>query len=170
MKKATYVIGAVLLLALVSAPAAFAADAGDRVGYVSLQRIMKETKVGQEAAKLLFDADKAKAESLKPLAESVVRLKKEAEDAKSPMDARKKAADEYAQAKKDYDRALQDAREELKAKDQALAGDVYKKADDVVKKVAQKRNYSIVIKDPTVMGFLDPRVDITEEVIKEMNK
>lgn len=170
MKKATYLIGAVLLLALVSAPAAFAADAADRVGYINLSRIMKETKAGQEATRQLVDADKARAETLKPLAEAVVRLKKEAEDAKSPMDARKKAADEYGQAKKDYDRALQDAREELKAKDQSLAAEVYKKADEVVKKVAQKRNYSIIIKDPTVMGYLDPRVDITEDVIKEMNK
>lgn len=170
MKKATYVIAAILLFALVFAPAALAADAADRVGYVNLTRMMKETRVGQEASKQLVEADKAKAETLKPLAESVVRLKKEAEDVKSPMDARKKAADDYVQAKKDYDRALQDAREELKAKDQSLAAEVYKKADEVVKRVAQKRNFSIILKDPTVMGYLDSRVDITEDVVKEMNK
>jgi len=155
---------------MVFAPIAFAADTGDRVGYINLTRIMKETKAGQEASKQLTAADKAKAEILKPLAESVVRLKKEAEDTKSPLEARKKAADEYVQVKKDYDRSLQDARDELKTKEQALAAEVYKQADVVVKAVAQKRNYSIVLTNPQVMGYLDTRVEITDEVITEMNK
>lgn len=170
MKKATRIFSAILISALVLAPLANAADTGDRVGYISLARIMKETKAGQDATKALADMDKAKAEGLKPLADTVVRLKKDAEDTKKSLDVRKKAADDYAQAKKDYDRAYQDAKDELKAKEQALAADVYRQADVVVKMVAQKRNYSIILTNPQVMGYLDPRVDITDDVVKEMNK
>ena len=39
-----------------------------------------------------------------------------------------------------------------------------------MKKVAKKYKYTIIIKDPNAVGYLDPDVDITDKVIKELNK
>jgi Skp family chaperone for outer membrane proteins len=39
-----------------------------------------------------------------------------------------------------------------------------------LKKVAKRLNYTIILKDAAPIGYLDPSVDITDEVIKELNK
>ena len=38
------------------------------------------------------------------------------------------------------------------------------------KKVAKRNGYTIILKDPNAIGYLDPAVDITDEVLKELNK
>jgi len=40
----------------------------------------------------------------------------------------------------------------------------------VLKRVAKKRKYTIILKDPKADGYLDPSVDITDEVLKGLNK
>ncbi|MBN2285922.1 MAG: hypothetical protein JXI43_05700 [Tissierellales bacterium] len=60
-----------------------------------------------------------------------------------------------------------DDKEELEKK---LKSIILKKADVIFKKIAKENNYSIVIKDPDIVGYLSPEVDITDIIIKEMNK
>ncbi len=173
MKKTAWLSGVLFILLSFAAGAVFAAEPGpgDRVGFLSLPRLLKETKAGQEASRQVEAVAKQKEDALKPMADALNRLKKELEESTGlSMDARRAKSDDYARAKKDYDRALQDARDEVQAKSQALTSEVYKKADGVVRAVAQRRNYSIILTNPTVMGYLDPRVDITDDVVTEMNK
>ncbi len=63
-----------------------------------------------------------------------------------------------------------DAKEEIKRQDRELVARILKKADGALKKVAKKKKYTIILKDPNAIGYLDPEVDITDAVLKELNK
>ena len=63
-----------------------------------------------------------------------------------------------------------DAKEDISREDRELVALILKKADDILKKVAKKKRFSIILKDPNAIGYLDPDVDITDLVLKELDK
>ncbi|CAD7848633.1 MAG: hypothetical protein [Olavius algarvensis Delta 4 endosymbiont] len=71
---------------------------------------------------------------------------------------------------KDFQRMVADAKEDISREDRELVALILKKADGVLKKIAKKKKYSIILKDPNAIGYLDPDVDITDLVLKELNK
>jgi outer membrane protein len=63
-----------------------------------------------------------------------------------------------------------DAKEDITREDRQLVSIILEKANDILKKVAKKKKYTIILKDPKTIGYLDPDVDITDLVLKELNK
>jgi outer membrane protein len=65
---------------------------------------------------------------------------------------------------------VDDAKEDITREDRQLVAIILGKANDILKNVAKKKKYSIILKDPNSIGYLDPDVDITDLVLKELNK
>ena len=63
-----------------------------------------------------------------------------------------------------------DVKEDILLEDRELVSIILQKADEILNKVAKRLNYAVILKDATAIGYLDPGVDITDEVIKELNK
>ena len=71
---------------------------------------------------------------------------------------------------KEYQRLVADAKEDITREDRQLVAIILEKANDILQKVAKKKKYGIILKDPNAIGYLDPDVDITNLVLKELNK
>ena len=71
---------------------------------------------------------------------------------------------------KEYQRLVADAKEDITREDRQLVAIILEQANDILKKVAKKKKYGIILKDPNAIGYLDPDVDITDLVLKELNK
>ena len=71
---------------------------------------------------------------------------------------------------KEYQRLVADAKEDITREDRELVSIILKKADNVLKRVAKNNKFTIILKDPNAIGYLDPSVDITDLVLKELNK
>jgi outer membrane protein len=162
------VIGAAIVM-LVWSGALLGAD---RVGFINLQRLVSESQMGKAARadiqKLRKDKEKMLADTLKEINERKDRLSKDW-DKLDPRDRRDKQA-ELKRTYEDYQRLVADAKEDLLREDREVVAIILKKADPVLKKVAKKNKYTIILKDPNAIGFLDPSVDITDEVLKMLNK
>ena len=149
-----------------------ASYAADKVGYINLQRLVNESDMGKAARS---DIQKLRSEK-----EAVIRNKvQEINDLRelinkegNTMDAAEKRDKEQAlnRALKEYQRLVEDAREDISNEDKELVAIILQKADPVLKKVAEKQKYSIILKDPDAIGYLDPSADITDDVLKELNK
>ena len=85
-------------------------------------------------------------------------------------EARKNKIESLNELIKDYKRLVDDAKEEIAKEDQELVAAILKKADGALQKVAKKNGFTMILKDPNAVGFLDPSVDITNEVLAELNK
>ena len=168
-KKNLLVIASCIVLALVWCTSSFAAE---KVGYINLQRLVNESKMGKDA----------KADILKMRQTKQAVLDKKLADINKLRDFINKKGDKLAagdrRAKvellqkmyKEYQRLVADAKEDITREDRQLVAIILEKANDILKKVAKKKKYGIILKDPNAIGYLDPDVDITDLVLKELNK
>jgi len=146
--------------------------AADKVGYIDLQRLVNESKAGKAA---IADIQNLRREKEAIIADRSAQIKKLNEfiDEKgatlAPREKRQKT-DELQMLYKDYQRLVADARDDINREDRELVSIILEKADSVLQQVAQKGNYAIILKDPKAIGYLDPSVDITDEVLRELNK
>ena len=159
-------VGLVLLLFAGSALAA------GKVGFINLQRLVSESKIGKEARQDIQKLRKAKEGELSRRLEDLNKEKDELDqnwDELDPRDRRDRRA-ELKRSFEDYQKMVSDAKEDILREDREVVAVILKEADGVLKEVAKKDGYTIILKDPNAIGYLDPEVDITDEVLKALNK
>ncbi len=143
-----------------------------KVGFINLQRLVNESKMGQAARsgfqKMRQEKEALVAAKLREVNELRELINKDG-DKMSPQEKRDKLL-ALQKANKEYQRLVSDAKEDILREDRQLVSIILQKADGALKKVAKRLNYTIILKDATAIGYLDPSVDITDEVIKELNK
>ena len=168
-KKYLLTIACVLLLAFCFGNTAVAEG---KVGYINLQRLVNESNMGKAAKQEIVKLRKAKEKAAVNKLNEVNRLKKEVETkgAKMALNKKQEVIESLQKAYKEYQRLVADAREDITREDRQLVAIILSKADGVLKRVAKRKKYTIILKDPNAVGYLDPKVDITNDVLKELNK
>ena len=146
--------------------------AEQKVGYINLQRLVNESKMGEAAKKDIEKLRMQRQTTVNNKLTEVNKLKDLLEKSGKGMSAkeRKDVTESLQKVYKEYQRLLADAREEITREDRELVAVILEKADGVLKAVARKQKYTMILKDPNTVGFLDPSVDITDDVVKELNK
>ena len=146
--------------------------AGDKVGFINLQRLVNESKMGKAARADIQKMRKQREEIVSNKLWEVNNLKSLLTEKGASMDPveKRNKIEALRRVYKEYQRLLADAKEDILREDRELVAIILKKADGVLKRVAKKRKYTIILKDPKAIGYLDPSVDITDEVLKGLNK
>lgn len=170
MKKIiSFSIICLMLMGLVMISSAHAAD---KVGYINLQRLVNESNIGKESRQNLQKMRQEKEAALKKKSDEYNVLKDYINNNATTMgeEEKKQKIEELRIAYKEYERLLADAKEDIVREDKELVTIILQKADNVLKNVAKKNKYSIILKDPNAIGYIDPSADITDLVLKELNK
>ncbi|MFH2092686.1 MAG: OmpH family outer membrane protein [Pseudomonadota bacterium] len=146
--------------------------ASSQVGYIDLARLVKESQMGKAA---MLDIEKLRQEKENLISEKLktingIKLNLETNQDKLKDDDKKDKIDELNTLIKDYKRMVDDAKEEIKKEDRAMVVQILKKADGALQKVARKKKFTMILKDPNAIGYIDPDVDITDDVLTELNK
>lgn len=146
--------------------------AADKVGYINLQRLVNESKMGKAAKAEIQKLRMARERMVNSKLKEINRLKDVINEKGSDLNAAERLSkiEALQKAYKEYQRLVADAKEDITREDRQLVSIILNKADSVLKKVAKQQKYGIIIKDPNAIGYLDPEVDITDEVLKELNK
>jgi outer membrane protein len=146
--------------------------AQDKVGYINLQRLVNESTMGKaaraEIEKLRNEKETLLKNKLKEINDIRELINKEGD--KMDVATRQKRIKALNKANKEYQRLAEDAKEDLTNEDNELVAIILQKADGVLKSVAKSKKYAIILKDANAIGYLDPSVDITDDVLKELNK
>jgi len=168
-KRGVMAIVCCIFLSLAFCTATYAAE---KVGYINLQRLVNESKMGKAAKMEIRKLRKEKEEAIAVKLGEFNKLKQvinKKGDKMSPREKRGKI-EALKRAYKDYQRLMADAKEDILIEDRELVAIILEKADGVLKKVAKKKRYTIILKDSNAIGYLDPSVDITDDVLKELNR
>ena len=157
-------------LALLFTSTAYAA--AEKVGYINLRRLVAESKIGKEAQKDIQTLRKKKEDAVAAKLKTINKMRKFINESgeKLPLSEKRAKIEELQKIYKEYQRMVEDAKEEIVREDRQLVAIILKKADNILKKVAKKKKFAIILKDPNAIGYLDEDVDITDDVIKELNK
>ncbi len=140
-----------------------------KVGFVSTERIFRDAAPAKAAtAKLEQEFSKRD----KDIQELAARLKSTAEkldkDAPVLSDAeRGKRQRELAEMDKDFQRRQREFREDLNQRRNEELAIVLEKANKVIKQLAEAEKYDIVFQEAV---YFSPRIDITDKVLKALNK
>ena len=159
---------AVLALCLASAAAVHAQD-GSKIAFVSNERIFREAAPAK-AADAKIQAEFSKRD--KDLQDLAARLKGMADKldkdaAVIPESERLKRQRELSDLDKDFQRKQREFREDLNQRRNEELAIVLERTNKVIKQIADTENYDIVFQDAV---YANKRIDITDKVLKALNK
>ena len=168
-KKNWLVIAGCIVLALVWCTSSFAAE---KVGYINLQRLVNESKMGKDAKADILKMRQTKQAVVDNKLADINKLRDFINQKGDKLVAgdRRDKVELLQKMYKDYQRLVADAKEDITREDRELVAIILEKANDILKDVAKNKKYGIILKDPNSIGYLDPDVDITDLVLKELNK
>ncbi len=160
---------ALILLAWVSAPPAFAED--KKIAFVNMERAFTDCEAGK-TAKAKFTR---KLENLTRRIEAeegeLTRMRDGLEKSAASLDNESRRTREaaYREKYRDYQRLVKDSQEDLRREDSLLTNKIVATLLKVVQKVGGRGEYMLVLEKKSVL-FAAESIDITDEVVREMNK
>ncbi len=157
------------LIAALLLPAAGVQAQESKVGFVSTERIFREAAPAK-AAQAKIEQEFSRRD--KELQEMAARLKSMSD--KLDKDAailtesdRIKRQRELADLDKDFQRKQREFREDLNQRRNEELAIVLERTNKVIKQIAETEKYDIVFQEAV---YASPRIDITDKVLKALNK
>ncbi len=145
------------------------APAGSRIGFISPERLFTESKLAA-AADAKIEAEFSKRQ--KALQELVTQFKGMSDkfDADAPhmteMD-RTRRTREIIDLDKDLQRKQREFREDLMQRKNEERANISQKAYKLIQKLAEEEKLDIVLQEA---AWISPRIDITDKILKQLDK
>lgn len=161
---------AVVLFAWVSTSPAFAED-DLKIAFVNMELAFTDCEAGK-TAKAKFTR---KLENLTRRIEAeegeLTRMRDGLEKSASSLgnEGRRTKEEAYREKYRDYQRLVKDSQEDLRREDAQLTNKIVATLLKVVQKVGGRGEYKLVLEKKSVL-FAAQSIDITDEVVREMNK
>jgi len=148
--------------------AATAAQTESRVGYVNLERIMRDSAPAVRAQKKLELEFAKRDQELGKLADQLKRLQDALEKNAVTMSEseRTKREREFADLNREFQRKQREAREDFNQRRNEELSGVIERANRAVKQIAEAEKYDVIFQEAV---WASPRIDITDKVIKALD-
>lgn len=154
------------LLALVALPAL----AGDfRVGFVDVERILRESAPAVQASQKIEKEFAPRAAAIKKEGARVRKLQDYLEKKGSGLSNTERHAKEreLSNMSAELQRKQREFREDLNQRKNEELSVLLERANKVIKAIAQKDKYDLVLQEA---AYRNPKIDITDEVLKALAK
>jgi outer membrane protein len=164
-----FVIAAVMAALVAGALPAVAAEV--KLGSVDMQKVLLLSDAGKDAKEQLsikaakYEAEKnVKEEDLKKLKGEL-----EKQSVLLSESARITKEKDYQQKLKEYQRFMKDAQDDLQAKNDEFTNRIVDEIVKVVQEYGRKNGYSYIFVKNEGMIYMDEKVDLTDEILKQFN-
>lgn len=158
------------LVALLLVFAAVPALAEQKIGFVNPQRLIDESDIGKTAQKDLAKLGAEKDRLIRDSAKRINDLKRKLADSMLSASQRGELEGTLQSMYDQHDRLIQKSNEDIQYEEAKLIQFIMKRADKSLKDVAKSGGFTMVITDPDIIGYIDPSMDLTNEVIADLNK
>lgn len=167
MRKATVLLG---ILAMLMGASAYSAPV--KIGYVDIQRVLSESKRGQEAKARIEARGRQLDQQFQMLQQKVNALKEEIEKKGSLMDEKvlKEKQREYEQKVRELNNFVNDSRQELQDMERQAVAEIVKDIEAIIKDIGKKQGYTMILeKQRSFILYASEETDLTDEVIKALD-
>jgi outer membrane protein len=161
---------ALALAAVLGASAMVAAPVyaqATKIGFVSTERILRDSKPAKAAQAKIEAEFKRRDDELQKLA-SNLRAQAQKFDKDAPVlseSERVKRQRQLADLDSDLQRKRREFQEDFNRRRNEEFSGIVEKADAAIKQIAEQQNYDLIIQDAVTVS---PRVDITDQVMKAL--
>jgi outer membrane protein len=158
-----------LLLLCLTAGAAFTAGAQEvRIGFVSTDRVFKEANTAKASQARLEQEFSKREKELNDLGLAIKsgaeKLEREAPTLSESQRANRQK--QLVEQDRDFQRKRREFQEDLNARKNEELQQVIERANRVVRQVAEAEKFDLVLQEAV---YVNPRLDITDKVIKALN-
>ena len=155
------------VILLLAEPAA----AQSRIGFVSLERILREAPAAQEAQKHLQQKFGPKNDELARMAEQLKKMQENLEKNAMTMSEseRTKRERDFSDANREFQRKQREFNEDLAQQRKAEFDSVVERANRAVREIAEAEKLDVVFQNEQVV-WASTRIDITDKVIKALSE
>ncbi len=167
MKPLPALASAALVCAALAGPAS-AQQAGPRIGFINTQRVMTESAVAKRVQRDIESEFRARDAELQRLGQRLQAARADLEKnavtlSETDRRARERDVNELA---REFERKQREFGDDLQSRRNEAMGQVIGKANGVIRRIAERDKMDIILQDAV---YADPRIDITEKVIKELD-
>ena len=143
--------------------------AQSHIGFVSLERILREAPAAQRAQKKIEQEFAARDQELAKMAEMLKKSQENLERNAVTMSEsdRQKIEKEFGDLNREFQRKQRQFREDLTQRRNEELGAVIERANQAVKKIAEAERLDVVLQNEQVV-WASTRIDITDKVIKAL--
>lgn len=154
-------------LALVAPGFALAQEA--KIGFVNTERILRESGPAQRAGKKLETEFAKKQQELQRLADQLKRVQDDLEKNGLTMtEAQRRAKErEFNDLNRDLQRRDRDFRDEVNQRRNEETAQLVEQANRIIKQIGEQEKFDVILQASDAL-ILNPRVDITERVMKAL--
>jgi outer membrane protein len=138
-----------------------------KIGFVSTERILRDSKPAKAAQAKIEAEFKRRDDELQKLA-SNLRAQAQKFDKDAPVlseSERVKRQRQLADLDSDLQRKRREFQEDFNRRRNEEFSGIVEKADAAIKQIAEQQNYDLIIQDAVTVS---PRVDITDQVMKAL--
>lgn len=170
MTRRVYLAVVIALLVFVWSTSSMAED---KIGFINMKEILRNSNAGQKAIKNLKKLSEKSEKQIKSAEKDLVDMKEKLEEESSGMTAsqRDEKAKIYYRKLRDFELKIGDADEELKRQDQETTQKMLPDILKAVQTVAEKEKYTMILDVATQdYTYYDKEHDISRKVIEEFNK
>ena len=153
---------------IAAAPLVAQAQNASRIGFVNSDRLMREAQPAKSALSRIESDFSKRDQDLQRMAKDLQRMQEDLERNGMTMSEADRTRKERAfnDQNRDYQRKKREFGEDLNMRrNEELAG-VLDRANEAIRKVAQAEGYDIILQEAV---YINPSIDITDKVIKELN-
>jgi outer membrane protein len=163
-------LAAVLVLST-SFLAAGVASAQTKIGYVMLDRILREAPAAQRAQKKIELEFSKREQELARSGEQLKKMQETLEKNSVTMSEsdRQKREREFGDLNREFQRKQREFREDLNQRRNEELSGVLERANKAVRQIAEAEKLDIVFQNDQAV-WASPRIDITEKVIKALGE
>lgn len=150
------------------APAAHAQSESSKVGFVSLDRILRDAAPAQRAQKKIEAEFSKREQELVRLEQGLKRQQDTLEKNGMTMSEadRRNREREFNDANREFQRKKREFSEDLNTRRNEELSGVLERANAAVRRIAESEKYDIIFQDAV---WANPRIDITDKVIKALD-
>ena len=153
-------------LAAAALPAA-AQQPGARIGFVSTERIMRDSGLAKHAQTQLQGEFAGRDRDMQAMAAQLKTMQEDLQKNGVTMSESERAAKErkFDEANRDFQRKQREYREDVNQRRNEELSQVIDQANRIIRQIAESEKYDIIFQEA---AYANPRIDITDKVIKAL--
>ena len=157
-----------MFLVLLAVASASSAQTTGKIGFVSLDRILRDAAPAQRAQKKIEAEFSKRDQELQRSAEQLKQMQEALErNAVTMSDSeRQRREREFAESTRDFQRKQREFREDLNQRRNEELASVLERANRAVRRIAEQEKYDIIFQEAV---YANPNIDITDKVIKALD-
>jgi outer membrane protein len=155
-------------VALLACAGSAAAQIEGKIGFVNLDRILRDAAPAQRAQKKIEGEFSRREQELAKLAEQLKRTQETLEKNSMTMSEseRRNREREFGEMNREFQRKQREFREDLNQRRNEELAQVVEQANRVIRQIAEQEKFDIIFQE--MPAYVSPRIDITEKVIKAL--